>query len=177
MALGLALALAARRAGPLPGDLVLSRLIQQPPPDSLVGFSLVHASDVMWFLSPLAILVILVGRRWLVALFLLLGSFMGMLVGVVNKHLVARPRPPADLERVYDTSESYAFPSTSAFFAAMFLGMIGYLIWQAQSRRRTAVVIFGFFLLLPCVAASRACTSGRTGRPTSSGAGFWVTPG
>jgi hypothetical protein len=29
---GLALAFAARGAGPLPGDLALSRLIQQPPP-------------------------------------------------------------------------------------------------------------------------------------------------
>jgi membrane-associated phospholipid phosphatase len=51
-----------------------------------------------------------------------------MLVGVMIKRLVARPRPTADLARVYDTPESYAFPSTTAFFAAVFLGTIGYLI-------------------------------------------------
>ena len=128
VASGLAMAFAARGAGPLPGDLALSRLIQQPPPDGLVGWWLVRASDVVWLLSPLVVLVALVGRRWLAALLILLGSSSGMLVGVVIKRLVARPRPTADLVRVYDTPESYAFPSTTAFFAAVFLGTIGYLI-------------------------------------------------
>ncbi len=125
---GLVLAFAARGSGPLPGDLALSRLIQQPPPDGLVGWWLVRASDGVWLLSPLAVLVALVGRRWLAAILILLGSSSGMLVGVMIKRLVARPRPTADLVRVYDTPESYAFPSTTAFFAAVFLGTIGYLI-------------------------------------------------
>ncbi len=148
MASGLALAFAARGAGPLPGDLAFSRLIQPPPPDGLVGWWLVRASDVVWLLSPLAVLVALVGRRWLAALFILLGSSSGILVGAVIKRLVARPRPTADLVRVYDTPESYAFPSTTAFFAAVFLGTIGYLIWQAQPRRSVAVVVYGVLLLL-----------------------------
>jgi membrane-associated phospholipid phosphatase len=132
---GSLLAFAVRGAGPLPGDLVLSRLIQQPPPGGLLGSSLVRASDVVWLLLPLAVLVALVGRRWLAAHFILLASSTGILVGVAIKQLVARPRPTTDLVRVYDTPESYAFPSTTAFFAAVFLGMIGYLIWQAQPRR------------------------------------------
>jgi membrane-associated phospholipid phosphatase len=153
VASGLALAFAARGAGPLPGDLALSHLIQQhliqqPPPDGLVGSSLVRASDIAWLLSPLAVLVALAGRRWLAALFILLGSSTGVLVAVMIKQLVARPRPTADLVRVYDTAESYAFPSTTAFFAAAFLGTTGYLIWQAQSRRPVAVVTFGVLLLL-----------------------------
>ena len=126
----------------------MSRLIQQPPPGGLLGSSLVRASDVVWLLSPLAVLVALVGRRWLAAHFILLASSTGILVGVVIKQLVARPRPTADLVRVYDTPESYAFPSTTAFFAAVFLGMIGYLIWQAQPRRPDAIVTFGIMLLL-----------------------------
>jgi membrane-associated phospholipid phosphatase len=152
---GSLLAFAVRGAGPLPGDLVLSRLIQQPPPGGLLGSSLVRASDVVWLLLPLAVLVALVGRRWLAAHFILLASSTGILVGVAIKQLVARPRPTADLVRVYDTPESYAFPSTTAFFAAVFLGMIGYLIWQAQPRRpdavasgRRAIVTFGIMLLL-----------------------------
>jgi undecaprenyl-diphosphatase len=143
---GSALAFAARGAGPLPGDLALSRLIQQPPPDGLVGSLLVRASDVVWLLAPLAVLVALLVRQWLAALFILLASSTGVLVGVVIKALVARPRPTADLVRVYDTPESYAFPSTTAFFAAVFLGMVGYLIWQP--RRRVAVVAIGILLLL-----------------------------
>jgi hypothetical protein len=106
VASGLALAFAARGAGPLPGDLALSHLIQQPLPDGLVGSSLVRASDIAWLLSPLAVLVALAGRRWLAALFILLGSSTGVLVAVVIKQLVARPRPTADLVRVYDTAES-----------------------------------------------------------------------
>jgi membrane-associated phospholipid phosphatase len=148
VASGLALALAARGAGPLPGDLVLSRLIQRPPPDGFVGSSLLRASDVVWLLSPLAVLVALVGRRWTAALFILLASSTGMLVGEVIKPLVARPRPTTDLVRVQDTPESYAFPSTTAFFAAVFLGMVGYVVWRERWRRSVVVVTFGVLLLL-----------------------------
>jgi membrane-associated phospholipid phosphatase len=144
--LGLALAFAARGTGPLPGDLALSRLIQQPPPDGLVGSLLMRASDVVWFLAPLAVLIGLLVRQWLAAVFILLAGSTGVLVGVVIKALVARPRPTADLVQVYDSPESYAFPSTTAFFAAVFLGMIGYLIWQP--RRRVAIVTIGLLLLL-----------------------------
>jgi membrane-associated phospholipid phosphatase len=82
----------------------------------------------------------------LAALFILLAGSTGVLVGVVIKQLMARPRPMADLVRVYDTPESYSFPSTTAFFAAVFLGMVGYQIWQPW--RRVAVVTIGILLLL-----------------------------
>jgi membrane-associated phospholipid phosphatase len=144
--LGPVLAFAARGAGPLPGDLALSRLIQQPPPNGLVGYLLARASDVVWLLSPLAVLVALLVRQWLAAAFILLASFTGVLVGVVIKALVARPRPTADLVRVYDSPESYSFPSTTAFFAATFFGMVGYLAWQP--RRRVGIVTLGILLLL-----------------------------
>jgi membrane-associated phospholipid phosphatase len=65
---------------------------------------------------------------------------------VVIKALVARPRPTADLVRVYDSPESYSFPSTTAFFAATFLGILGYLAWQP--RRRVVIVTLGILLLL-----------------------------
>jgi membrane-associated phospholipid phosphatase len=146
VASGLALAFAARGAGPLPGDLALSRLIQLPPPDGFVGFWLVRAGDVVWLMSSLALLLALLVRQWLAALFILLASSTGVLVGVVIKALVASPRPTADLVRVYDTPESYAFPSTTAFFATVFLGMVGYLIWRP--RRRVAIVTLGVLLLL-----------------------------
>jgi membrane-associated phospholipid phosphatase len=171
--LGPVLAFAARGAGPLPGDLALSRLIQQPPPNGLVGYLLARASDVVWLLSPLAVLVALLVRQWLAAAFILLASFTGVLVGVVIKALVARPRPTADLVRVYDSPESYSFPSTTAFFAATFLGMVGYLAWQP--RRRVGIVTLG--TCCSCRAASRACTWGHTGRRMSWAAGFWEALG
>jgi undecaprenyl-diphosphatase len=146
--LGSVLAFAARGAGPLPGDLAMSRLIQQPPPDGLVGYLLVRASDVVWFLLPLAVLVTLLLRQWLTAAFILLASFIGVLVAVVIKALVARPRPTADLVWVYDSPESYSFPSTTAFFAATFLGMVGYLAWQPRRRVGIGVGIVSLGILL-----------------------------
>ena len=144
---GSGLAFAARGAGPLPGDLALSRSIQQPAP---YGLDLVfaHASDLVWLLSPLAVLVALAGRRWSAAVFISLAGFTGMLVGEAIKPLAARPRPTADLVRVQETPESYGFPSSTAFFAVVFLGMVGYLVWLAQPRRPVAIVTLGILLVL-----------------------------
>ena len=116
VASGMGLAFVARGAGPLPGDLALSRSIQQPAPDGLAGFLLVHASDLVWLLWPLAVLVALVGRRWSAALFISLAGSTGVLVGEAIKPLAARPRPTEDLVRVQETPESYGFPSSTAFF-------------------------------------------------------------
>ena len=148
VASGMGLAFVARGAGPLPGDLALSRSIQQPAPDGLAGFLLVHASDVVWLLWPLAVLVVLVGRRWSAALFISLAGSTGVLVGEGIKPLAARPRPTADLVRVQETPESYAFPSSTAFFAVVFLGVVGYLVWRAQPGRPVAIATFGILLLL-----------------------------
>ena len=71
-----------------------------------------------------------------------------MLVGEAIKPLAARPRPTAELVRVQETPESYAFPSSTAFFAAVFLGMVGYLVWRGQQRRPVTVATFGILAVL-----------------------------
>jgi undecaprenyl-diphosphatase len=146
LASGSGLAFAARGVGPLPGDLILSRWIQQPAPHGFVGFILAHASELVWLLSPLVVLVALLERRWSAALFISLAGSTGMLVGEEIKPLVARPRPTAELVRVQETPESYAFPSTTAFFAVVFLGMIGYVAWRP--RRPAAIIAFGILAVL-----------------------------
>lgn len=148
VASGSGLAFAARGAGPLPGDLALSRSIQQPVPYGFVDLMLAHASDLVWLLSPVAVMVALVGRRWSAAFFVSLAGSTGMLVGEAIKPLAARPRPTADLVRVQETPESYGFPSSTAFFAVVFLGMVGYLVWRAQPRRPAAIATFGVLLVL-----------------------------
>ena len=60
VASGSGLAFVARGAGPLPVDLALSRFIQQPAPGGFAGFLLLYASDLVWLLSPLVVLVALV---------------------------------------------------------------------------------------------------------------------
>lgn len=146
---GTLLALAVSGAGPLPGDLALARLIQQPGMDGLAISLLVHADYVLWVLAPLAVLVALVKRWWLGAFFVSLAVATGKLIPDGIKPLAARPRPSAEVVvRVLGPSEDYGFPSTTAFFAAVFFGMIAYLIWRVWPRRPVTVVVSGLSLLL-----------------------------
>ena len=146
---GSVLAFAARGAGPLPGDLLLTRFLQRT---SLGGFAeplLMRAGDLIWFLPPIAVVVALVGRWWLAALFIFLAGSTGVLIPDAIKLLVARPRPAADLVWVLGPQQNYGFPSGTAFLSVALLGMIGYLTWRP--RRSSAIVVFGVLPLLALV--------------------------
>ena len=78
---GALLTFAASGAGPLPGDLALTRLLQGLQPDGPVGLLLLYVGDAVWFLPVVALAVALLWRRWADALFILLASVTGMLVG------------------------------------------------------------------------------------------------
>ena len=143
---GSVLAFAARGAGPLPGDLTLTRSLQRLPPDSTLGTLLSYAGDVVWFLPVAALAVALLMRRLLAALFIFLASLTSVFIGDALKLLVASPRPSAELVRVVDPQQDYGFPSGTAFLSVVLLGMIGYLTWQP--RRSVAVVAFGVLLVL-----------------------------
>ena len=151
---GSVLAFAARGAGPLPGDLALTRSLQRLPPDSTLGTLLSYAGDVVCFLPIAALAVALLMSRWLAASFILLASLTSVFIGEVLKLLVASPRPSAELVRVVDPQQSYGFPSSTAFLSVVLLGMIVYLIWQP--RRSVAVVASGLlFLLVLLIGLSR----------------------
>ena len=143
---GSVLAFAARGAGPLPGDLALTRFLQRLQPDSTLGTLLSYAGEVVWFLLIAALAVALLMSRWLAASFILLASLTGVFIGAALKPLVASPRPSAELVRVVDPRQSYGFPSITAFLSVVLLGMIVYLIWQP--RRSVAVVALGILPLL-----------------------------
>ncbi len=143
---GSVLAFAARGAGPLPGDLALTRSLQKLPPDSTLGTLLSYAGEVVWFLAIAALAVALLMRRWLAALFILLASLTSVFIGDALKLLVASPRPSAELVRVVEPQQNYGFPSGTAFLSVALLGMIGYLIWRPG--RSSAIVAFGVLPLL-----------------------------
>ena len=93
---GSLLAFTAHRAGPLPGDLVLTQFLQGLlPPNGAAGSLLSYVGDMVWLLPVVALTLALLGRRWLAALFILLASLSGTLIGDAFKLLVARPRPSA----------------------------------------------------------------------------------
>lgn len=146
IAAGCALALVARGAGPLPGDLLLTRLLQGASFGGVADFALMRAGDVVWFLPPLAVLIALIGRRWRAACFIFLAVCTGVLVPDAIKLLVARPRPAQDLVWVLGPQDNYGFPSGTAFLTVVLLGTVGYLIWQAHPRRPVAVLASGISL-------------------------------
>ncbi len=143
---GSLLAFAAGGAGPLPGDLALTRSLQELPPDSALGSLLTYAGDDVWFLPVAALAVALLMRRWLAAFFILLAGCTGVLIPDAIKLLVARPRPAADLVWVLDPQQNYGFPSGTAFLSVVLLGMVGYLVWRP--RRYYGIVTLGVLPLL-----------------------------
>lgn len=146
---GSLLALAARGTGPWPGDLALTRSLQQLEPRGLVGSLLVLAGEAALFLPPLLVLSSLLMRRWLDALFLFLASLTGVFVGdVLLKALVGRPRPVSELVRVSGTPEGYSFPSGTVFLTTVVLGAACYLIWREQPRRIVVAGAIGVSLLV-----------------------------
>jgi len=143
------LALVARGAGPLPGDLALTRLLQGLPPDGVAGLLLSYASDAVWFLPVVALAVALLWRRWADALFILLASVTDEQAGDALKLLAARPRPPVEMVRFYEPSDGYGFPSGTALFAVVLLGAVCYLVRSAP--RPVFVAVFAASSLLVVV--------------------------
>jgi hypothetical protein len=88
---GSILAFMTRGAGPLPGDLALTRWLQEwLPPDGLVGSVIAYAGRLVWFLPIAFLAVMLLGWRWFGALSVLVAAVSGLLLGDALKLLVAR---------------------------------------------------------------------------------------
>ncbi len=149
---GSLLAIAGRGAGPLPGDLALTRWLQGAlPPDGLAGSLLAYTGGITWFLPATFLAVTLLRRRWLTALFVVAAGVTGLLVGDALKHLVARARPSAELVRVYDLSKDYGFPSTTALLSVVLLGMVCYLVGRERPWSSFVIVVLGVSLTLVLV--------------------------
>ena len=145
---GSILALTARGAGPLPGDLALTRWLQEwLPPDDLVGSVLAYAGRLVWLLPIAFLAVTLLGRRWSGALFVLVAAASGLLLGHALKLLVARPRPSVELVRVYEPSGGYGFPSTTALLSVVLLGTVCYLVWRERPRPPSVIILLCVSLL------------------------------
>jgi undecaprenyl-diphosphatase len=147
-AAGTALAFAARGAGPLPGDLLVARLLQGlPGRGGLVGALLFRADIVVWPILATALAVTLLLRRWSSAGLVFLASLTGLLTGIALKRIVVRPRPPAELVRVLDAEQGYGFPSTTACLSVVRVGVVVYLVWRAPLPRPIQVVALGAALV------------------------------
>ncbi len=137
---GLLGARAAQTTGPLPGDLVVTRLLQHLVPyESYRGTLLVASGSLVWGVPLLTLLVALVHRRWGALLVLILASgTTRLLLEPGLKALVARPRPAAPFVRVYEVAASSSFPSGTALVAVVLVVLSTYLLWEMQQSRQGA---------------------------------------
>lgn len=146
LALTIAATIAAARFQRFPGDLEAAGLVQSVTGES-VGWARVLTRSVSfpWNLIPLGLTAglawRLAGRRGLIIAFV---SFGGLLLGEPYlKPVIARPRPAADLVRVFGSSSGYSFPSG---FGMIFFSMFGYLAVLAW-RRLTGNIRWGGVLV------------------------------
>ena len=103
----------------------------------------------------IAVLCLLITRRSLTqAAVFAIGMGGSVLLTVVVKHLVARPRPGA-VDRLGALDTSYSFPSGHTLNSAVFLALVVWLLWPTRGYAgRVAMVVAGVVLGVG-VAASR----------------------
>ena len=107
-------------------------------------------------ITGLIILLILgFGLQW-EALTAIIAALFSLAINVLIKDLIQRPRPTAPLVHVFDTLNSYSFPSGHVTFYTGFFGFIGFLAFsllKPSLKRTLLLVFFGSLVLL--IGASR----------------------
>ncbi len=133
--IALGLAVAAVRAVPIELDLI--RGLQSLLGDSVLRLSLRRENQLTIVLVAvlLAVVGVLVLRRWSSAGFFALAMLSAYLYMELLKRPFARPRPTADLVQVYQTSESFSFPSVIVGLVVVCVGLISYLMVRAYRAR------------------------------------------
>ncbi|HYN87133.1 MAG TPA: hypothetical protein VER55_01325, partial [Ardenticatenaceae bacterium] len=123
---GLLLAVAARGAGPLPGDLAVTNWLQQlAPAGSIVGTVLRRASTTGSISVAMLLVVLVIRGQRRVGLFSLAGGIGALALGeLLIKEIVARPRPNTDVLSVAQLE--YGFPSTTTMTGVVVLGLLCY---------------------------------------------------
>jgi membrane-associated phospholipid phosphatase len=143
VACGTALASAAHRAGPLPGDLPVTGVIQGLPLPGVAETMLYDADLAVWFVLAAALAVALLLRRWASTAFVFLASVSGLLLASMLKTFVARPRPSVGLVELHEALQGHGFPSTTACLSVAVLGAIVYLLWRARLPRAILALSLG----------------------------------
>ncbi len=144
------LGVVAKGAGPLPGDLAISRAVQKVLPfNNGVGALWSAVRDLLIYLPIGFGAVTLIWRKWdwtaMIALVCLPVSLYGERF---LKPLYGRPRPTADLVTIHRASEGLSFPSGTAMNSLVQVGVILYLVWLARKANSSNFAIRLLVVLL-----------------------------
>lgn len=150
--LALPLTIAAAGASVLPGDVAIERGIQRWTSPSLDN--LARALTAIGSSWPgetlLALTLVIVLLRMGVprpALVVAAGALAGTL-NVLTKHIVASPRPTADLVQIIQASTGSGFPSGHAFGATLFYGSIWLVLPDVVSNAFLCRLLRGTVMLI-----------------------------
>jgi len=129
------LGVAAKEAGPLPGDLAISNAVQSALPFNEIVDALWSAMAELLLYLPIVIgAVTLIWRKWDWAVMILLACVPVALFGEkLLKPLYGRPRPTSDWVSIHRASEGLSFPSGRAMNSFVQVGVILYLIWLVRN--------------------------------------------
>lgn len=129
----LALGVAARGAGPLPGDLLISHAVQRViPVNDGVTALWKSLGMIIEYLPFLAIAIALLLRQWQGAILLALAGIPVEYFGEsLLKPLFVRPRPDASYVNILQPSKGLSFPSGTAMITMAIIGMTIYLARRA----------------------------------------------
>lgn len=101
------------------------------------------------FLIPFTILVAIilwiVLKDWLVALFFAGGTLISHLLNMLIKEIVARERPSILVEA---NAEGFSFPSGHSMITMVCYGLLMYFLVKTVKRSRNAIIVQAFFALL-----------------------------
>lgn len=109
------------------------------------------------FLIPFTIIVAIILwillRDWLVALFFAGGTLISHLLNMLIKNIVARERPSVLIEA---NAEGFSFPSGHSMITMVCYGLLMYFLVKTIENTRIAFIVqFGFALLIFLIGSSR----------------------
>ena len=145
------LGLQAKGAGPLPGDLEFTRLLQRAVPyNNSVKLLWNALGEILRYSPYVAIVIALLLRKWDWALLLALATMPIALFGESQlKPIFHRSRPTADLVAIYQVSKGTGFPSGTALQAMALVGTMLYLArLSGKSKISIAVIVVSVVYLL-----------------------------
>lgn len=137
-----------------PGDVNISHLIQKIDPFFRPFLEFVSAVPSTVLVALVAVILFLFRKRW-ESLFVVALPLSALLLNLLVKPLVARPRPPEELVQVLIQTDELSFPSGHVLQAGVLFGFLFFLAPRLFRYPWSAILRVVFVILILLVMLSR----------------------